>query len=252
MDNSEKRVAFETEKARKEEGSRSPLLPLSPSRSSTYPAEITVLIADDHPIFRQGLKQLIEKQPGFRVVAEAEDGETALGLISTYAPSVAILDLNMPRLDGFAVARRAQEINLPVRIIILTMHNDELHFNEAINLGIQGYLIKDSAATEVIDCLKTVLGGREYYSPSLSSFLLTRRRRAVQTEMLSGVGDLTPTERRVLVLLSELKTTKEIAAELGVSPRTVDNHRAHICSKLDLQGSHALTKFAIQHKDELC
>ena len=142
-------------------------------------------------------------------------------------------------------------MKLPVRIIILTMHKDELHFNEAINLGIHGYLIKDSAATEVLDCLKTVVSGREYFSPALSSFLLTRRRRSIQTEQLAGVGDLTPTERRVLLLLSELKTTKEVAAELGVSPRTIDNHRAHICSKLDLQGSHALAKFAIQHKDEL-
>jgi DNA-binding NarL/FixJ family response regulator len=225
--------------------SPSPNLPFSPSQT-------TVLIADDHPIFRQGLKQLIEKEPGFRVVAEAEDGETAFDLIATHAPAVAVLDLNMPGLDGFAVAQRARQMKLPVRIIILTMHKDELHFNEAINLGIQGYLIKDSAATEVIDCLKAVISGREYFSPALSSFLLTRRRRAGQTEKLSGVGDLTPTERRVLLLLSELKTTKQIAAELGVSPRTVDNHRAHICSKLDLQGTHALVKFAIQHKAELC
>jgi len=215
------------------------------------PTETTIIIADDHPIFRQGLKQIIEKQPGFRVLAEAEDGETALDLIRTHAPTVAVLDLNMPGLDGFAVARLVREMKLPVKLIILTMHNDELHFNEAINLGIQGYVLKESAATEVIDCLKSVISGREYFSPSLSSFLLTRRRRAVQTENLTGVGDLTPTERRVLVLLSELKTTKEIANELGISPRTVDNHRAHICSKLDLQGSHALTKFAIQHKDDL-
>jgi DNA-binding NarL/FixJ family response regulator len=213
--------------------------------------ETAIIIADDHPIFRQGLKQLIEKEPGFRVVAEAEDGETALDLIATRSPAVAVLDLNMPKLDGFAVASRVQQMKLPVPIVILTMHKDELHFNEAINLGIQGYLIKDSAATEVIDCLKTVISGRDYFSPALSSFLLTRRRRTVQTEQLSGVGDLTPTERRVLVLLAELKTTKEIAVELGVSPRTVDNHRAHICSKFDLQGTHALTKFAIQHKDEL-
>src|SRR6267142_3080309 len=215
------------------------------------PTETTIIIADDHPIFRQGLKQLIEKHPGFRVVAEADNVETALDLIATHAPAAAVLDLNMPKLDGFAVAQRAQQMKLPVRIVILTMHKDELHFNEAINLGIRGYVIKDSAATEVIDCLKTVISGRDYFSPALSSFLLTRRRRTVQTENLFGVGDLTPTERRVLVLLSELRTTKEIAAELGVSPRTVDNHRAHICSKLDLQGSHALTKFALQHKNQL-
>jgi len=221
------------------------------SKEKTNPTETTIIIADDHPIFRHGLKQLIEKQQGFRVVGEADDGETALDSIATHAPTIALLDLNMPKLDGFSVAQRVQQMKLPVKIIILTMHKDELHFNEAINLGIQGYLIKDSAATEVIDCLKTVVNGREYFSPALSSFLLTRRRRAIHTEQLSGVGDLTPTERRVLLLLSELKTTKEIATELGVSPRTIDNHRAHICSKLDLQGSHALTKFAIQHRSGL-
>ena len=213
--------------------------------------ETTIIIADDHPIFRQGLKQLIEKQQDFRVVAEAEDGATALDLIATHHPTVAILDLNMPALDGFAVAQRAQQKKLPVKIIILTMHKDELHFNEAINLGVQGYVIKDSASTEVIDCINTVIRGREYFSPALSSFLLKRSRRTAQAEGQTGLGDLTPTERRILLLLAELKTTKEIAAALGVSPRTIDNHRAHICSKLDLQGSHALVKLAIQHKNEL-
>src|SRR5258708_1976667 len=111
----------------------------------------TIIIADDHPIFRQGLKQLIEKQADLRVVAEAEDGETALELITRHAPHLAILDLNMPALDGFAVARRAQELKLPVKIVILTMHKDELHFNQAVDLGLSGYLIKDSAASEVLD-----------------------------------------------------------------------------------------------------
>ncbi|SRR6266568_4822587 len=251
------------EKQTNADNSLSPLHPLTPSplhRSTPSPHHaitpsrhhpISIVIADDHPIFRQGLRQLIEKQPGFHVVAEAEDGETALNLLATHAPTVAVLDLNMPKLDGFSVAERARQMKLPVRIVILTMHKDELHFNEAISLGVQGYVIKDSAATEVIDCIKSIISGREYFSPALSSFLLNRGRRSAQTEKLPGVGDLTPTERRVLVLLSELKTTKEIAAELGVSPRTVDNHRAHICSKLDLQGSHALTKFALQHKGEL-
>jgi DNA-binding NarL/FixJ family response regulator len=213
------------------------------------PDEITIIIADDHPIFRQGLRQLIELQPGFRVVAEVDDGKTALDLIKTHAPLVALLDLNMPGLDGFEVARQIQQLGLPVKIIVLTMHKDELHFNEAIKLGLQWYIIKDSAVTEVIDCIQTVIKGRDYFSPALSSFLLKRSRQMAPGR--TGLGELTPTERRVLLSLAELKTTKEIATELGVSPRTVDNHRAHICSKLDLQGSHALTKFAIQHKSEL-
>lgn len=210
----------------------------------------TIILADDHPIFRQGLKQLIEKHAGFSVIAEAENGTMALDLLKTQQPDVAILDLNMPELDGFAVARQAQDSRLPTKIVILTMHKDELHFSQAIDLGVRGYLIKDGAASEVINCIKSVADGKEYFSPALSSYLLKRSRRTTETES-SGLGDLTPTERRVLFLLADLKTTKEIAGELGVSPRTIDNHRTHICSKLNLTGSHALVKFALQHKDEI-
>jgi DNA-binding NarL/FixJ family response regulator len=131
------------------------------------------------------------------------------------------------------------------------MHKDELHFNQAIDLGVSGYVIKDGAAHEVINCIKTVKAGGEYFSPALSSFLLHRSRRSAQAQTQFGLADLTPTERRILFLLAELKTSKDIAAELCISPRTVDNHRAHICSKLNLQGAHALVKFALQHKNEL-
>jgi DNA-binding NarL/FixJ family response regulator len=214
--------------------------------------ETNIIMADDHPIFRQGLKVLIEREAGFRVVGEADDGLKALELIKLHRPEIAILDLNMPELDGFAVAERTRKMNLPVKIVILTMHKDELHFNRAVDLKVDGYVVKDSAATEVIDCLKSIMRGREYFSPDLSSFLLTRSRRGEQLQQgMTSPDDLTPTERRVLLMLSELKTTKEIASALGVSPRTVDNHRAHICSKLGLQGSHALVKFALQHKGEL-
>jgi len=211
-------------------------------------ADATIVLADDHPIFRQGLKQIIERQPGFRVIAEADNGRSALELIETHAPTVAVLDLDMPELDGFAVARRARELHLATRLVILTMHTDELHFNQAIDLGVRGYLIKDAAAAEAVSCIKAVAGGGEYVTPSLSSYLLRRGRRTTITDQPTGVGTLTPTERRVLALLAELKTTKQIAAELGVSPRTIDNHRANLCAKLELQGPHALTKFALEHK----
>ena len=210
--------------------------------------DTTIVLADDHPIFRQGLKQIIDRQPGFRIVAEADNGRLALELIATHAPAVAVLDLDMPELDGFAVARRARELHLPSRLVILTMHTDELHFNQAVDLGVRGYLIKDAAAAEAVSCIKAVAGGGEYVTPSLSSYLLRRGRRTPSTHQSSGIGTLTPTERRVLTLLAELKTTKQIAAELGVSPRTIDNHRANLCAKLNLQGPHALTKFALEHK----
>jgi DNA-binding NarL/FixJ family response regulator len=213
--------------------------------------EIKILIADDHPIFRGGLKSVIEKERGLRVVAEAGNGTAALELIKECQPDVAVLDLDMPEMDGFAVARELQALRLPVSVVILTMHKDEMHFNRAIDLDVRGFIIKDGAAAEVVGCIKSVASGKEYFSPVLSSFLLNRARRVSTFERQTGIGDLTPTERRVLSLLAELKTSKDIAAELGISPRTVENHRAHICSKLNLQGSHALTKFAIQHKAEL-
>jgi serine/threonine protein kinase/DNA-binding NarL/FixJ family response regulator len=221
------------------------------SAASSAQRETTIIVADDHPIFRQGLKQLIERELGFRVIAEAEDGAAALGLIKTHLPMVAVLDLDMPEMDGFSVAGQVQKLDLPVKVIILTMHKDELHVNRAIDLSVSGYVLKDGAVHEIINCIKTVKTGRQYFTPALSSLLLNRSRRPAQAQEQLGLAELTPTERRILFLLSELKTSKEIADELCISPRTVDNHRAHICSKLALQGSHALVKFALQYKDKL-
>jgi DNA-binding NarL/FixJ family response regulator len=214
--------------------------------------EIRILIADDHPIFRQGLRQVIEKDSRLKVVAEADDGDAALEQIKQHRPDIALLDLDMPLQDGFAVIRAIREQRLPIEVIFLTMHKDEMHFNEALNLGAKGYVIKDSAAADVVNCVKAVAAGQNYISPALSTHLLNRRRRAATLdEQQKGLSDLTPTERRVLALLADLKTSKEIAGELGVSARTIENHRANICAKLDLRGSHALVKFAIQHKSEL-
>ena len=150
------------------------------------------------------------------------------------------------------MASAIREERLGVEVVFLTMHKDEMYFNEALNLGANGYLIKDSAAADVVNCIKSVAAGQNYISPALSTYLLNRSRRAATlVEKQKGLGDLTPTERRVLVLLADMKTSKEIANELGVSARTVENHRANVCAKLDLHGSLALVKFAVQHKSEL-
>lgn len=213
--------------------------------------EIKIIIADDHPIFRGGLKNIIEKEPNILIVAEADTGSEALAKIKEHQPDVAVLDLDMPETDGFGVTRELQKLHLSVSVIFLTMHKDEAHFNQAIDLGARGFVVKDGAASEIVGCIKTVASGKEYFSPAVSSHLLNRVRRASSFNYQAGIGDLTATERRVLFLLAELKTSKEIATDLGISPRTVENHRARICQKLDLQGSHALVKFALQHKDEL-
>jgi DNA-binding NarL/FixJ family response regulator len=229
-----------------------PVAPAPGTDLSYLGNEIRILIADDHPIFRQGLRQVIEKDSRLRVIAEADDGDAALDLIKQHRPDIAVLDLDMPVRDGFGVARAVREERLPVGLVFLTMHKDEVHFNEALNLGAKGYVIKDSAAADVVNCLKAVAAGQNYLSPSLSTYLLKRSRRAATLdEQQKGLSELTPTERRVLALLADLKTSKQIAHELCVSARTIDNHRANICAKLDLHGSHALVKFAIQHKSEL-
>jgi DNA-binding NarL/FixJ family response regulator len=214
--------------------------------------EVKILIADDHPIFRNGLAQLLRTVPNFTVTAEAADGEAALACLQHTAFDVAILDLDMPEKDGFEVARTIAEKGLPIAVIILTMHKNEALFNAALNLGVKGYVLKDSALADIINAIKAVMRGEEFISPTLSAFLFNRSRRAASlVQHKPTLNDLTDTERRVLKLIGQYKTSKEIADELFISKRTVDRHRANIADKLGLKGSHAVLKFALDHKDDL-
>ncbi len=215
-------------------------------------SEITLIIADDHPIVRQGLRQAIEADAALKVLTEASDGRAALEAIEKYQPQVAVLDIDMPLMDGFAVARAVRKKNLTVEMVFLTIQRDEDMVNEAVNLGVKGYVLKDSALTDIVSCIKSVASGEHYASSALTSYLIKRSSRAAAlTEEKTGIKDLTPTERRVLKLIAEYKTSKEIAEELFISYRTVETHRANICQKLDLRGSHVLIKFALAHKSEL-
>jgi DNA-binding NarL/FixJ family response regulator len=216
------------------------------------PSEIRVLIADDHPIFRHGLRQLIERDPRIKVVAETDNGESALEMIATHRPDIAVLDVDMPQKDGFDVTRELKRQRSPTQVIFLTLHKDEIHFSEALSLGVKGYVIKESAATDIANCIRAVAAGRDYISPELSTYMLHRNRHssALMKEQ-PGVNELTATERQILALLASYKTSREIASELSVSVRTIENHRANICSKLNLRGVHALMKFALKHKSQL-
>ena len=213
---------------------------------------IRLLIADDHPVFRQGLRQIIEADPQLKVSAEAADGEQALARLQDTPVDAAMLDLTMPLKDGFAVARAARELRLTAPLVFLTMHNDEHYLHAALDLGVKGYVLKDSAITEIVSCLKAVVAGQDYISPALSSYLIRRSTRAaaLATEK-PALEQLTPAERRVLKLIAEGKTSRIIAAELGIGIRTVEHHRNNITTKLELHGSHALVKFALQHQAEL-
>ncbi len=214
--------------------------------------QITIIVADDHPIVRKGLREVIEEDKRLRVVWEANNGQEAIEAIEKFAPQITILDVDMPVINGFEAAREIKTKKLQTEIIFLTMHRDEDLFNEAIDLGAKGFVLKDSALSDIVECIKTVAASEHYASHALTKFLINRSRRAIGlTEKQPSINDLTPTERRVLKLIAENKTSKEIGEQLFISPRTVEKHRANICQKLNLQGSHSLLKFAVFHKSEL-
>ena len=218
----------------------------------TISHEIRVVIADDHPVVRRGLRQAIEADPRLKVVAETGDGEAALAQIQELKPAIAVVDVDMPRLDGFGVAREIRKKRLPVDIVFLTIHGEEDLFHAAMDLGSKGYLLKDSALTEIVTALHAVAEGNYYVTPSLTAHLLQRRSRAQAfASEQPRLSDLTPTERRILNMVAEGKSSKSIAEELFIHYRTVENHRTNICQKLGLQGHNALFKFALQHKAEL-
>jgi DNA-binding NarL/FixJ family response regulator len=215
-------------------------------------AEIGIVIADDHPIVRKGLREVIAADSRLRILAEAEDGESALARIEELRPDIAILDVDMPHRDGFEVARAMRDKRLPTLVIVLTFHKDARFLNTALDAGVKGYVLKDNAVTEIINSVRAVSAGQNYISPELSTLLIERsRRQDALASQTPGLDALTPTERRILTLIAEFKTTREIADVLCISPRTVDHHRANMAQKLELRGSHALTRFAIEHQASL-
>jgi DNA-binding NarL/FixJ family response regulator len=226
------------------------------ARRSESPSDrgraIRVVIADENPLCRRGLRDLLREGGRFEVVNEAEEGKAALRHILEQNPDVAVLDAGLPEMSGLELAAILKAKDCATRLVIITQQKDEALFNQAISLGIRGYVLKRNAANEILDCIVAVHSGESYVSPFLSDFMLRRRNR---TETLRrrkpGLGQLTASERRVLHRIAQGKTSRQIAEELGVSPRTVDSHRAHICEKIGLSGSNRLLQFAIEHRDAL-
>ncbi|MGB7068367.1 MAG: response regulator transcription factor [Pyrinomonadaceae bacterium] len=214
--------------------------------------EIRIVIADDHPLMLQGLKQVIEMEANLNIVGEAGNGYEALAMIEELKPDVAILDVDMPHQDGFQVARSLLAEKNPTEIIFLTIHSEEQMFHAALDLGAKGYVLKDSAIDDIVTAINEVVSGRAFTSLPMTSYFSERQNyNAVPDKQQLGLSQLTPTEYRILRSLAEYKTNKEIAHELSVSPRTIETHRARICQKLNLHGSHSLMKFAMQYKSLL-
>lgn len=208
-------------------------------------ARIRVLLADDHPLVRSGVRRVLESQSELEIVGEAEDGAAALAKISELAPDVLILDLAMPGTDGLEVLRRAKTIRPELKIVVLTMHASPEYVARAIQLGADGYLLKESAVPELLAAINAVRLGRAFHSPKIQAELanLVRNTTPVPARLLDR---LTDRERQVLREIAAGRSTKQVAATLGIGRRTVETHRANLMRKLGLHSVALLTQFAIR------
>lgn len=214
--------------------------------------QVRVVIAEDHHFFRDGLRRALEKLPALSIVAEATDGLTALQHIRALTPDLAILDIGLPRMNGVEVVRRIRGERLAVEVVFLTIHQHDDMFREALALDVKGYLSKDCSPSELLACVRAVASGQHYTGPSMTTYLVNRTHRVEQfTRSTPGLQQLSPQEINVLRRIAQGKSSKEIGVEMDIASRTVDAHRANICSKLGLHGQHALSRFASQHRDEI-
>ena len=207
----------------------------------------TVIIADDHPIFRMGLRSLIENLDGFSVTDEADNGLEAIEMLRKNVPNYAILDIDMPKATGIDVADFIQQNSLPVKIIFLTAHTDPVTIEQALSLQHVSILFKESASRELKHCLEKMEDGNFFVSPICLKF---SENRALENQRVNktieAINALTQTEQKILYLVSQHKTTSQIAEQLNNSYKTIENHRTSISQKLQLAGPNSLLRFAME------
>ena len=214
--------------------------------------KIRILIADDHPLFRMGVRQELESCPDFELVGETGNGNDALNLIMKLNPDIAILDFQMSGFNGIEVVSKLREKKIGTQVILLTMHNEQKIFLKALHEGVKGYVLKDDAVLDIIDAVYNVVSGKTFISKSLSGILVEKLTNHTMNDKIGNlINRLTDSEKKILSLVAELKSNNEIAEELFLSKRTVENHKVIISHKLQLEGSKDLLKFALQNKDKL-
>lgn len=202
---------------------------------------IRVLLADDHSLVRQGLKALLERE-GMQVVGETSQGRDALCLATTLKPDIAILDVSMPVMNGLDAAHEMHHVSPKTKTILLTRHDEDQYVSAALHAGIRGYVLKTQAATDLVQAIRQVNRGEVYLSPGVSRAVVD----AFLTKTKLPAEPLSSRERQVLQLIGEGKSTKEIAGVLGISPKTVESHRARLMQKLDLHDVASLVRYAIR------
>jgi DNA-binding NarL/FixJ family response regulator len=209
---------------------------------------VRVLVADDHAIVRTGIRHVLEGEPGFTVVGEAATGPEALALALEHRPDVAVLDISMPGQSGLSITAELRRHCPDTRVLILSMHDNTEYVLESVRAGAHGYLLKDTAATELRGAVRAVAQGESYFSPPIASRLsaVVRGDLAVEATPAGLLAQLTGREREVLIGVTRGLTNKEIAAELGISHRTVETHRESLMRKLSLRSVAELTRFALE------
>ncbi len=210
----------------------------------------TVVIADDHPIFLLGLKSVLEKMTDeFDLIGVAENGSQAWDLIKNKKPDIALLDIEMPDMSGLDICEKVRSENLFTKVIALTVHKDEDIFNQALEAGVHGYILKENSINDLSEGVKTVLSGNFFFSASVSSFLLNRSSRSSSADSEIKGRRLTKTEKYVMRMIADGHTSNEIAKKMRISVKTINNHRANICKKLNLKGTNSLLVYAMKNKE---
>jgi DNA-binding NarL/FixJ family response regulator len=204
---------------------------------------IRVLVADDHNLVRTGIVKILNESGMCEVVAEASDGREAVDRAIETRPDVVVLDITMPRLNGVECVRRIREAVPASRVLALTVHDEEEYVLHMVKAGASGYLVKDSAAKDLLDAVQALHRGKGYFGPQASN-VLAEQYRNPEREHGDPYGTLTPREREVFHLVTEGKTTKEVAVLLGISVKTADNHRTRIMDKLDVHNTAELVRYA--------
>ena len=207
---------------------------------------IRVLVADDHAIVRTGIRHVLESEPGFVVVAEASTGPEALELAESLRPDVAVLDISMPGISGLHVAAQLRERTPETQVLILSMHDNTEYVMESLRAGVHGYLLKDTAATELRGAIRAVRRGESFFSPPIAGRLSAVLRGEATTSASGALAQLTSRERQVLLGIAQGHTNREIGAQLGISPRTVESHRENLMRKLGVRTVAGLTRLALE------
>ena len=208
---------------------------------------ITVLLAEDHMIVREGLLALLKRETDIQIVGEAENGRQAVALAATLAPAVVVMDIAMPLLNGLEATRQIIHATPTIRVLILSAHADDAYVQQAMTLGAAGYLIKQTASQVLAAAIRAVAGGRTVFSPSISTrrYHHQRKAKAIGELPKQDAARLTSREMEVLQLIAEGKANKETAAELGISIKTVEKHRQKVMEKLNIHDTASLTRYAI-------